>query len=98
MEAARSAGYTEDQIQQTLDKFAAEGQDSPDVQPFIDALEPAANKAYIADFVSNVTSSEERVQVVSLSWNTDYTNGIGDFKVFEDALKKLTLSGITVRV
>ena len=98
VEAARSAGYTEDQIQQTLDKFAAEGQDSPDVQPFIDALEPAAGKAYFLAFVNNVTSAEERVQVVSLSWNTDYTNGIGDFKVFEDALKKLTLSGITVRV
>jgi hypothetical protein len=98
VEAARSAGYTEDQIQQFLDKFEAEGKDSPDVQPFIDALEPAADKAYFADFVSNVTSSEERVQVVSLSWFADYTDGIGDFKVFEDALKNLTLSGITVRV
>ena len=98
VEAARSAGYTEDQIQQILDKFEAEGQDSPDVQPFIDALEPAAGKAYIADFVSNVTSSEERVQVVSLSWSADYTNGIGDLKFFEDGLRNLTLSGITVRV
>ena len=98
VEAARSAGYTEDQIQQILDKFEAEGKDSPDVQPFIDALEPAAGKAYIADFVSNVTSSEERVQVVSLSWNADYTNGIGDLKFFEDGLRNLTLSGITVRV
>ena len=58
VEAARSAGYTEDQIQQTLDEFAAEGQDSPDVQPFIDALEPAADKAYFLAFVNNVTSSE----------------------------------------
>ena len=98
VEAARSAGYTEDQIQQILDKFEAEGQDSPDVQPFIDALEPAAAKAYFADFVSNVTSSEERVQVVSLSWSADYTYGIGDLKFFEDGLKNLTLSGITVRV
>ena len=98
VEAARSAGYTEDQIQQFIDKLEAEGQDSPDVQPFIDALDPAAAKAYIADFVSNVTSSEERVQVVSLSWGGDYTNGIGDLKFFEDGLKNLTLSGITVRV
>ena len=62
------------------------------------SLSPAAVKAYFLAFVNNVTSAEERVQVVSLSWNTDYTDGIGDFKVFEDALKKLTLSGITVRV
>jgi len=98
VEAARSAGYTEDQIQQILDNFEAEGKDSPDVQPFIDALEPAALKAYFLAFVNNVTSSEERVQVVSLSWFADYTDGTGDFKVFEDALKNLTLSGITVRV
>jgi len=98
VEAARLAGYTKDQIEQILDKFKAEGKDSPDVQPFIDALEPAAAKAYIADFVSNVTSSEERVQVVSLSWSADYTYGIGDLKFFEDGLKNLTLSGITVRV
>ena len=93
VEAARSAGYTEDQIQQILEE-----QDSPDVQPFIDALKPAALKAYFADFVSNVTSSEERVQVVSLSWSADYTYGIGDWKFFEDGLRNLTLSGITVRV
>ena len=93
VEAARSAGYTEDQIQQILEE-----QDSPDVQPFIDALKPAALKAYFADFVSNVTSSEERVQVISLSWSADYTYGIGDWKFFEDGLRNLTLSGITVRV
>jgi hypothetical protein len=98
LEAARSAGYTEDQIQQLIAEFESEGPDSPGVKRTIAQLYSAITKAYFRDFVSNVTSSEPRVQVVSLSWNSDYTDEIGDFKFFEDGLRNLTLSGISVRV
>lgn len=79
-EAARSAGYTEDQIQQLSAEFESEGPDSPGVKRTIAQLYSAISKAYFRDFVSDVTSSEPRVQVVSLSWNSDYTDEIGDFK------------------
>ena len=98
LEAARSAGYTEDQIQQFAEKIEAEGLDSADVMNLTGPLEDAALKAFFKDFLSNVTSSEGRVQVVSLSWGSDYSSGTDDFEVFEEGFKNLTLSGITVRV
>jgi len=97
VEAARSAGYTEDKIQQFTAGYETKGQDSSEVNDIIDLLKPAALKAYFRDFVSNVTSSQERIQVASLSWNADYTLADDDFTFFEDGLKNLTLSGITVR-
>ena len=66
--------------------------------PGVDPSVRKAAESYFRDFVNNVTSAEERVQVISFSWSADYTFGSGDYKVFEDGLKNLTLSGITVRV
>ena len=106
LEAARSAGYTEDEIQQIIEDFEAYVVSPDRIQENSDsALPPRVNPSvikatqdYFRDFVSNMTSSEERVQVISLSWGHDYSVGTGDFRVYEEGLKNMTLSGITVRV
>ncbi len=105
-EEARSEGYTEDEIQQIIEDFEAYVVSPDRIQENSDsALPPRVNPSvikatqdYFRDFVSNMTSSEERVQVISLSWGHDYSVGTGDFRVYEEGLKNMTLSGITVRV
>ena len=75
-------------------------------------IENAASTApinYFKEFVSNVSTSEKRVSVVSLSWNTPYYyNPMGTnmtmaeknqvLKTLEEQLRDLTLSGISILV
>ena len=105
-EAARSAGSTEAEIQQITESFVnytsnpnpLQNSSDSGLPPGVDPSVRKAAESYFRDFVNNVTSAEERVQVISFSWSADYTFGSGDYKVFEDGLKNLTLSGITVRI
>jgi hypothetical protein len=84
-------------IQQVIEKFDSGA---------VDILEPlpASAQSYISEllteyfleFVNNVTTSEERPQVVSLSWSSSYP--LRDESILEDALKNLALSGLSILV
>ena len=86
---------------------------------FVESLDPKirveiedaiseALKRYFTEFVNNVTTSEERVSVVSLSWSSSYQNPFQKdmtmaekserFGYFEDQLRDLTLSGISILI
>jgi subtilase family serine protease len=97
LEALTMSGYTDAEAR----NFTQEIIGTPsleDLPGFLRQILKDLLTQYYKDFIQNVTSSEERIQVASLSWSSSYYSEATSFEILEEGLKELALSGITIFV
>ena len=85
------AGYSESEAQDLVKNGDRSDQ----------TVQTAFNKGleqYVLEFFQNVTDSDPRAQVVSLSWTTFGYTEFSSFEVLEEAMKKWALRGTTILV
>lgn len=96
-EFLKGKGYASEAIEETVEAVEAGTTDKlpASIKQDIKVAYSQLSTEYFLEFIKNVTTSEERAQVVSLSWNSDYAV---EPKLREEALKNLTLSGVSILV